>query len=458
AELDTTVVVKSFREPTRNSPEVIAKRIGAGKAKQYLMPDGGNGPQYLVNRYASDIANNKSQFVLFCGAEAMATGRKLVKETGQQPEWGEASDKDPTYLIADEPMYSNHEKANGMWRANGFYAMSENAMRHHANKSIEAHQLDMGKLFARFTQVAAKSPYAWYPTERTPEEIAWPSEGNRFVAWPYTKYMNAMNQINQSAALLLTSVAQAKRMGVDKNKFIYLHGCADTKELPVATRPNFYTSDAMRVMAEQVFAGNSLTMADISHIDFYSCFPAAVQMARDNFGMAPDDPRSLTVTGGLPFHGGAGSNYVMNSIAATCEKLRDDSGSYGLVTANGGYFSKHAAGIYSTNPTQGEWRRTNPADYQRQIDAIPQVSFTENPEGEATIETYTVFYGRDGQPSSATIVGRLGDLDDPEASRFFSILNGDTATMEAMTKEDMIGAKGRVAQAGGSNRYALTLL
>ena len=452
AELDTLAVVKCFREPTRNSPAVIANRIGAGKAKQWLMPDGGNGPQYLVNRFAEAIARGESQFALFCGSEAMATGRKIVKQTGEQPNWQEASDTDPQFLIPDLPMSSEHEKAHGFWAPSGFYAMSENALRHQLGRSVEDHQLAMGRLFSRFTEVAAKSPYAWYPIKRSPEEIAFPSDSNRFVAWPYTKYMNAMNQINQSAALLLTSVAFARKLGVDERRLVYLHGVADTKELPIATRTNFHSSVAMRVMAEQVL-GDNLDVADMKYIDFYSCFPSAVEMTRDHFGMSEDDPRHLTITGGLPFHGGAGNNYVMNSIAAMCDQVRADAGSYGLVTANGGYFSKHSAGIYSTRPTEGDWRRVDPAIYQKEVDRQPQVAFTETPNGDASIETWTVLFGRDNAPAQGLVIGRLGDHDDPAAVRFLALLPSDRKLLLAMTKEDMIGRKGSVSSAGELNVF-----
>ena len=85
ADLDSLVMVKSFRESTRNSPEALANRIGATRATQWLMPNGGNGPQYLVNRYSDAIAKGESRFVLFAGAEAMATARKIVRTTGEQP-------------------------------------------------------------------------------------------------------------------------------------------------------------------------------------------------------------------------------------------------------------------------------------------------------------------------------------------------------------------------------------
>jgi len=459
ADLDSLVVVKSFRESTRNSPEALANRIGATRATQWLMPNGGNGPQYLVNRFSEAIANGESRFVLFAGAEAMATARKIVKTTGEQPSWQEAASGDPSFLVEDVELSTPHEQQHGLWLAPGFYAMSENARRHQLGHSVEEHQLGLGELFARFTEVAAKSPHAWYPVQRSRDEIATATDSNRYVAWPYTKYMNAMNQINQSAALLLTSVDQARKLGITDDKFIYLHGCSDTKEKSILGRQNYYSSEAMRVMAEQVFANNSasgdLGIDDIEHIDFYSCFPSAVAMARDTFGLSVDDPRQLTITGGLPFHGGAGNNYVMNSIAAMVEKVRADKGSYGLVTANGGYFSKHAAGIYSTNPVEGDWSRTDPASYQKVLDDAPDMPFTESPNGEGTIETYTVLYGRDNQPRQGVVIGRLGELGDPKAERFVAVVDDDSDVLEGMTQVDMIGSKGMVSSGDELSKFSL---
>ena len=459
ADLDSLVMVKSFRESTRNSPEALANRIGATRATQWLMPNGGNGPQYLVNRFSEAIANGESRFVLFAGAEAMATARKIVKTTGEQPPWQEAATGDPSFLVEDVELSTPHEQQHGLWLAPGFYAMSENARRHQLGHSVEEHQLGLGELFARFTEVAAKSPHAWYPVQRSAEEIATATDSNRYVAWPYTKYMNAMNQINQSAALLLTSVDQARKLGITDDKFIYLHGCSDTKGKSILGRQNYYSSEAMRVMAEQVLANNGasgdLGIDDIEHIDFYSCFPSAVTMARDTFGLSVDDPRQLTITGGLPFHGGAGNNYVMNSIAAMVEKVRADKGSYGLVTANGGYFSKHAAGIYSTNPVEGDWSRTDPASYQKVLDDAPDMPFTESPNGDATIETYTVLYGRDNQPRQGVVIGRLGELGDPKAERFVAVVDDDSDVLEGMTQVDMIGSKGIVSSGDELNKFSL---
>lgn len=453
ADLDSLVVVKSFREPTHNSAETLATRIGAGRATQWMMPNGGNGPQYLVNRYCEAIAKGESEFVLFTGSEAMATARKIVKETGAQPDWQEAATGDPQYLVPDVELSTDHEKKHGVWMAPGFYAMAENARRHQQGHSIEDHQIGLGKLFSKFTDVAAKSPHAWYPISRSAEEIAHPSEANRTVAWPYTKYMNAMNQINQSAAILLTSEAHARKLGISEDRFVYLHGCADTSEKEVLKRGPYYMSPAIKMMADQVFEGDQLSIEDIDYIDFYSCFPSAVAMARDAFGISPDDPRDFTVTGGLPFHGGAGNNYVMNSIAAMVEKVRADRGKYGLVTANGGYFSKHAAGIYSTVRAAEPWQRVDPATYQKTLNDVPDVVVNESPSGRGTIETYTVLYGRSKQPEQGIVIGRLGELDDASAERFVAVVKNEGDTLVDMTRRDMVGEKGELSQDGELNVF-----
>lgn len=448
AGLDAVVVVKSFREPMRNSPATLARKLGAAHAETWLTPDGGQAPQALANRFAAEIAAGRKRFVLLAGAEAMDNARRLIK-SGSKPDWRQPADRDADLLWPDRPMVTDHERAHGIWAATNNYALLENACRHHVGHSVEEHQIAMGRLFAGFTDVAAESPHAWFPIRRTAAEIATPGPKNRFVAWPYTKFMNAMNQINQSASLLMTSVGEARRMGVPQDRWLFLHGCADTTELwYMHQRQNYHSSPAMRLMAERAFAMAGKRLDDIDLIDIYSCFPSAVQIGRDALGVGADDPRPLTVTGGLPYHGGAGNNYSMNAIATMADRLRTAPGSFGLVTANGGYITKHAAGIWSTEPVSSDrqWQREDPASYQPQIDNLPSPPFTETPSGEGEIETWTVLFGRDGAPAGAVIIGRLGAHDDPSATRFIANAPNDPDLLLSMTARDMVGARGNIAR------------
>lgn len=453
ASLDELVVVRSFREPARNSPETLAGRIGAPEARQWLTPNGGNAPQYLVNRYSEAIAEGNNRLVLLTGAEAMDSGRRFVK-SGNKPPWNEDASRDPDYLYPEQEMANEYEISHGFWTAAHVYPLFENALRGHYGHTIEEHQRALGELFAPFSTAAAASKHAWFPVERSAGEIATATPQNRYVGWPYTKFMNAMNQINQSAALLLTSVSFAKEMGADPSKWIYLHGCADATEiLNISERMNYHTSPAIRIMAERAFAMAQKSIDDIAHLDLYSCFPSAVQIARDELGLARDDKRPLTVTGGLPFHGGAGNNYVMNSIAAMADRLRSDPGSFGLVTANGGYLTKHAAGIYSTEPTTGPWRREDPSIYQPGIDASPRPPVIEIADGPAVIETWTVTFGRQNTPERGLVIGRLGDGSDPMAPRFLAGTPDDPDLLTTMTMENFIGRSGTVANVAGMNVF-----
>ncbi|MEH6403583.1 MAG: acetyl-CoA acetyltransferase [Sneathiella sp.] len=456
--LDVIAVVKSLYPFTKNPPETLAKRIGSLNSLHFETPIGGNMPQYLINRYSEEIANRKIRFALFAGTEAMDTGRRFIK-AGQKPDWDEGAEEEPRSLVRETPMATNHEKAHGIWPARNVYPLFENALRKSYGNSIADHQLEIGTLFSRFSEVAEKEPFAWFPTKRSPEEIATVSDTNRMVGWPYTKYMNAMNQVNQSAAILLTSVGYAKEMGVPQDKWIYLHGCADVNEKwHVSNRVNYHSSPAIRKLGERAFSMARKTADDMDFIDLYSCFPVAVEMARDELGITKNDPRPLTVTGGLPYHGGAGS-YVINAIVNMTEKLRKNPGKFGLITANGGYLSEHSAGIYSTTPSprpdEGDiaWQRADPAIDQIAIDELKAPPFTNKPDGVGTIETYTIASGRDGKPNMGIVIGRLGKFDDPNAPRFIANTPADKHLLKKMMETDYIGATGTVTHDKDRNLF-----
>ena len=72
--------------------------------------------------------------------------------------------------------------------------------------SIEKHMLSMGKLFENFSKTAASNPYSFYGTERSALELSTVTDENRWISFPYPKWMNARDSVNQGAAVLMTSV------------------------------------------------------------------------------------------------------------------------------------------------------------------------------------------------------------------------------------------------------------
>jgi len=433
----------------RNPPRSLSNRIGASPRRLFYTAAGGNTPQWLVNRTAEEIAKGECEAVLLAGAEDLSTMLRAIKQDVDL-KWGEDTGDDPVDIGEARRGVNDIEKAHGLYFPTNIYPMFENAIRGAHGRSIADHQIALGRLFSRFSKVAAGNPYSWFPVARSAEEIATPGDNNRIVGFPYTKYMNAVIEVDMSASVVMMSVAKARALGIPEAKWVFLHGCGDAHDLwHVSDRVNFHSSPAIRAIGAKAFAMAGIGIADVSFIDLYSCFPSAVEIGAQELGIAEDDPRGLTVTGGLPYFGGAGNNYVMHSIVTTMERLRAKPGTYGLVTANGWYVTKHSIGLYSTAPTEGPWAREDPAANQRELDAMVHPEFAERPEGDGTVETYTVVTDRKGR-RFGIVFGRLAD-----GRRFLANTPDDDATLDWMTREEMLGRPGRVTAGDMTNVFRL---
>jgi acetyl-CoA C-acetyltransferase len=109
--------------------------------------------------------------------------------------------------------------------------------------------------------------------------------------------------------------------------------------------------------------------------------------------------------------------------------------------------TKHALGIYSTTPVKGTWRREDPKTYQRDIDAMAHPEVDPKPDGEGTIETYTVMHDRAG-PKIGIVIGRLGN-----GKRFLAHTPDDPATLNDLMEREALGRRGRVTPGEKINRF-----
>jgi acetyl-CoA C-acetyltransferase len=150
-------------------------------------------------------------------------------------------------------------------------------------------------------------------------------------------------------------------------------------------------------------AGAGAGVDDVAHFDLYSCFASSVNFARDALGLAAEDPRGLTGTGGLPYHGGAGSDYLTHSIATMARVLRVDSGALGLVSGVGMHMTKHVYGVYSTDPGARAPEPPDPSPEQ------PVMAVRDTYAGSATVGAYSVVHDRDGDPEWGIAVCDVGD-------------------------------------------------
>jgi acetyl-CoA C-acetyltransferase len=316
---------------------------------------------------------------------------------------------------------------------------------------LEQHAKTMGELFAPFSTVAAQNPYAWFRTQHSIEDLITVGPNNRMVGFPYPKYLNAIIQVDQSAGVIMASYEHAKSLGIPDEKMVFLHGCADTIEKwNVLDRVDYHSSPAMAVGMREAFAMAGKTSANMHFFDLYSCFPIAVRMAANQLGLRHDDPRGLTLTGGLPYFGGPGNNYTMHAIVEAFHRCVRQPGRFGFVNANGWFLTKHAFGIYSTTPTHDTWARRPKSEYQSEIDALESPQVTEMPDGAATIEAYTIIHAREGM-RMGIVIGR-----DSVGRRFVANTpKGDSAMMADLESREGVGRTGVVKSVEGRNIFTL---
>ncbi|MEA2625195.1 MAG: acetyl-CoA C-acetyltransferase, partial [Candidatus Binatota bacterium] len=432
-----------------NAPRLLAERIGARPVDERTTTIGGNSPQLLVNDTAERIAAGRVRLALLAGAEAAATLARARKKAVTVPWSAGGGDGAPEVLGDARPGTNDHEVAHGLVMPIHVYPLFENAIRARHGWSIAAHRRRLGDLMSRFSRVAADNPYAWFRTARSAEEIATESPANRMIGFPYMKYMNAIMDVDQSAAVLMTSVGAARELGIHPSRWVYLRGSADAHDhWWVSDRVNYWSSPALELAGERALAQAGIDIGDVGLFDLYSCFPSAVQIARDALGIDDDDPRPLTVTGGLPYHGGPANDYAMHSIATMMDRLRRSPRTIGVVTALGWYVTKHSVGVYATEPASDVWSRADPAIGQVRLDAGAHPELVREPAGRGTVETYTVLHDREGAPNRGIVYGRL-----PDGRRFLANTPEDRRLLESMTIDEAIGRTGEVTSADGRNRF-----
>ena len=434
-----------------NPPMSVANRLHAHPRQALYSHSGGNMPQYMVNRFAEEIARGETELALVCGAELLRSTQN-ARKLGLQLDWNEDPGAGEPQRVGDSRCgFSSEEARHDLRAAIHFYPLLENAIRAGLGRDVPGHMQAMGRLFERLARVAKDNPLATRRQGYGAAELATISDDNRWICFPYPRLMNANAIIDQAAAVLVTSVGKAREWGIPQDRWVFLHGCADGVDTwVVSERERLDASPAIRGCNRLALEMAGRTLDDVSAFDLYSCFPSAVEVAMKEIGLAEDDPRPLSVTGGLPFFGGPGNNYVTHSIAEMMNVVRRAPGSFGMVTANGMYLTKHSAGLYSTAPVEGPWQRADYRKLQAELDAAPKRRVNPHPSGTGTIETYCVAYGKDA-PEKAYILGRHDETGD----RFIAMAGNDPALLDDMLAREQLGRKVTVAGRDGRNVFSV---
>jgi acetyl-CoA C-acetyltransferase len=423
----------------------LADRIGASPARRRYSGIGGSVPQVLAGEAAAEIRAGRLDLALLTGAEALATVRRL-KKAGEKPPWSfRPAEKRPFPM---DMVFDPSEITHAVFEAYLTFALFDNARRAHLGRGLDEHRAALGRVLAPMTEVAAASPHAWFPVAREASEIVAAAPDNRMVAYPYTKLMTSIMDVDMAAAVILASAARADALGVPEERRVYLRGSGYFEDPShVAGHPDLWRSPAMAAAADAALARAGIGVDDVAHLDLYSCFASSVCFALDALGIREGDPRAraVTQTGGLPYHGGPGSNYMTHALAAMAGTLRREPGSFGLTSGVGMHMQKHAYGVWSTEP--GGVPAGDPAPSPAAADPVP---IAEAPEGAATVATYSVLHGRDGAPERALLICDL-----PGGGRCYALLAGGADALRAAETEELIGRTVDLAPADGINHAQL---
>ena len=416
----------------------LAEALGIQASFLDLTLPFGDTPVKLINDAANLIGAGKIVIAAAVGAEALRTA--AAKALAQSSSGKRSSALKGVVQQQSQSLMSKY----GLETPTDIYPLYENSCRVAWGQTLSEAQTESAVLWSALSKVAAVNPHAWLHTPLEPDEIIAQTPQNRLIAYPYRKYMVANSAVNQGAAVIITSLDEARRRGVPSDRLVYIGpGVAAHEPDNILARYSYNDSPGMRVSIEKTLLLNDLTTADLDCVELYSCFPCITKMARRALGWPLGKPSS--VYGGLTFGGGPIGNCMMHAAACMVEKIRHGA-RRGLIFANGGYAThNHTIILSRTLPKAHAFPQSY--DYQKEADSLrrPAPDFIEDYTGAGIIETYTVIYDRQGAAMFGIVIART-----PDGGRFICrVPKDDTEGIEflASGNSEPIGTAGTAARA-----------
>ncbi|KAI9708257.1 MAG: hypothetical protein M1820_004211 [Bogoriella megaspora] len=467
SQIDSVDIVKTWTWPYPDLPGLLSEKLRILPTHQHYSDHGGNQPAKLLDDAARRISLGQSRVALIAGGEALASlSACAAAQKLPPPGWtqiGESPDfvfspttralgsstlleqaRPSTFTHGNEGLGALHDIGNPIH----IYPLYENALRAHRGQSIEENNKESAELYAQFAEVAAQQPYAWNyrkkPSNAEDIGLTHLTEiGKLLTIREDPLLMNAFNVINLAAACILTTTDYAREIGISQDRWIYPVGGAGTRDSnDFWKRPDYQSSPSISRSLDAGLTNSGLRKEDIDLFDFYSCFPVVPKIACRHLGLPIlSSSKPITLLGGLTSFGGAGNNYSMHAITELVRRLRAGKGRNGLVLANGGVVTYQNVICLSTRPRRDELPYANQNVLTEVITDVPVPEIESNPEGEGSIETYTVEYKRDNTPLRAYIIGRISG-----SGHRFLANHGDAATLNFLAegRKEPIGCRGSI--------------
>ena len=397
----------SWRYP--DPARLVAERVGISPQRVTNASMGGETPIRLIHDAAIRIAKGEQVAAAIVGGEAMNARNRARKEKVVLDWTPQASKEDAVVFPSSRYAMSAHAKSLGVMDPAQVYPFYEMATQHQWGQAPAEANRESAALWARYAKVAADNPLAWLRNAPDADAIGEITADNRIINWPYRKLMVANPSVNQAAAIMVTSLATARELGIDESKLTFIHGGAAAAESEdYLERDSYARSTAQDAVLERAIEIAGGDAARLTAMELYSCFPVVPKMALCTLGESVSHLEP-TVAGGLTFFGGPLNNYMSHAVCAMVRHVRDRTGALGLLYGQGGYVNKHHAIVVSdAAPASALPDKYSVQDEaERRREPVPEIALTYK--GAARIETYTVRFARDGAPLEGVVIARTAD-------------------------------------------------
>ena len=371
----------------------VAAALDINPARQSYGHYGGETPVAMIDAAARRIEAGTSRTALIVSGEAQYASTRARRE-GVDIGWTSLAELEEHPFDARgviDPLAA----AQGVLTPAQVYPLFETAWTARQGQTQSEGVASSAALWASYAEVARANPFAWHHDPPAEQAIGDPASGNRWICWPYTRSMVANPEVNQGAAVIVTSLAEARRRGIADDRLIHVGGGAHASEpRNWLRRDRFDRSGAQAAVLSAISGPFDLA-------ELYSCFPVVPKMAGDTLGQTMLD--RPTVTGGLSFFGGPLNSYMLHAATAMVRAMRVGRGDRGLLYGQGEYLTKHHALVLSR-----ESEFSGPGNVQAVADAArgPIPELRPAAVGPATVEAHTVVFGRDGTPQFGAVVAR----------------------------------------------------
>ncbi|MGQ0619483.1 MAG: enoyl-CoA hydratase-related protein [Panacagrimonas sp.] len=420
----------------------LCTRLGITPARKVNASMGGETPIRLIHEAAVRIASGVLKAAAIVGGEAMHSAGRAKKQNARLPWTKPASKEEATQFASSSFELSPVSRQLGVWDPARIYPFYEMAAQAAWQQTPAQGQAESAALWAQYAQVAAGNESAWLRTAPDAAQISAVGDDNRLINWPYPKLMTANPNVNQGAAVIVTSLALARAAGIAEERIVHIWGGAEAREPEDwLKRDRYDSSNAQVAVLERVVELAGGKAENFGQIELYSCFPVVPKMALRALGLDPQQ-HAPTVAGGLTFFGGPLNNYMTHAVCAMVRALRHAPQELGLLYGQGGYVNKHHALVVSRRapPAPLDLGYSVQGKAERARAAIPEV--LDRYTGPAHIETYTIAYARDGKPLHGLVVLRT-----PQDQRTLARVEADdreSMSLLESTERNAIGTAGQV--------------